>query len=137
MSGAPPEADPTYMQSRTLLAVRARACSVRDPPWGGPVFSESGGSLDRQLVVEVSNPPSLDISSEKGLGLSKYENNFRKALLTDATLPLLTDRCGPDALPGSLLSSSCLEGKLPSAGPLSNHPPLRLCASPRPRPFFV
>ena len=26
------------------------------------------------------------------LGLDRYEKNFRKGLLTDATLPLLTDR---------------------------------------------
>lgn len=39
------------------------------------------------------------------LGLDRYEKNFRKGLLTDATLPLLTDR-QVELLPLPLLSRS-------------------------------
>ncbi|KAI4363716.1 hypothetical protein MLD38_019897 [Melastoma candidum] len=50
-----------------------------------------------QLGQKFSQPPAEDIyysrtkSMLTGLGLQNYEKNFKKGLLTDSTLPLLTD----------------------------------------------
>lgn len=51
-----------------------------------------------QLGKKFSQPPTEDIFYSKtrsmlnNLGLQNYEKNFKKGLLTDTTLPLLTDR---------------------------------------------
>lgn len=51
-----------------------------------------------QLGEKFSKPPAEDVFYDKTrsmlykLGLQDYEKNFRKGLLTDSTLPLLTDR---------------------------------------------
>lgn len=51
-----------------------------------------------QLGQQFSQPPAEDVQYVKtrsllsGLGLEKYEKNFKRGLLTDTTLPLLTDR---------------------------------------------
>ncbi|XWS48677.1 hypothetical protein CRYUN_Cryun13aG0096800 [Craigia yunnanensis] len=50
-----------------------------------------------QLGQKFSQPPAEDVyysrtrSMLNGLGLQNYEKNFKKGLLTDSTLPLLTD----------------------------------------------
>ena len=51
-----------------------------------------------QIGEKFSQPPADDVlySGTKrmltNLGLQNYEKNFKKGLLSDATLPLLTDR---------------------------------------------
>ena len=51
-----------------------------------------------QLGEKYSKPPAEDVFYAKtrsmlsNLGLASYEKNFKKGLLTDSTLPLLTDR---------------------------------------------
>lgn len=51
-----------------------------------------------QIGQKFSQPPAEDVfysrtrSMLKNLGLQDYEKNFKKGLLTDNTLPLLTDR---------------------------------------------
>lgn len=51
-----------------------------------------------QFSQKFSQPPADDTfytrtrSMLSSLGLQKYEKNFKKGLLTDSTLPLLTDR---------------------------------------------
>jgi hypothetical protein len=51
-----------------------------------------------QVGQKFSSPPVEDIFYNKtrsmlhNLGLQNYEKNFRNGLLTDSTLPLLTDR---------------------------------------------
>lgn len=51
-----------------------------------------------QLGQKFSQPPTEDIRYAKArqmlynLGLQNYEKNFKRGLLTDNTLPLLTDR---------------------------------------------
>lgn len=51
-----------------------------------------------QLGQKFSTPPAEDVFYNKtksmlhNLGLQNYEKNFRRGLLTDITLPLLTDR---------------------------------------------
>lgn len=51
-----------------------------------------------QLGQKFSQPPAEDTHYAKtrhmlhNLGLQNYEKNFKKGLLTDNTLPLLTDR---------------------------------------------
>lgn len=51
-----------------------------------------------QLGQKFSQPPAEDTHYAKtrymlnNLGLQSYEKNFKKGLLTDGTLPLLTDR---------------------------------------------
>lgn len=51
-----------------------------------------------QLGQKFSQPPVEDLYYAKArsmlsnLGLQNYEKNFKKGLLTDSTLPLLTDR---------------------------------------------
>jgi len=55
-------------------------------------------SLILQIGQKFSQPPVEDIQYAKtrhmlnNLGLLSYEKNFKKGLLTDNTLPLLTDR---------------------------------------------
>ena len=54
--------------------------------------------LVMQFGQKFSQPPAEDIFYSKtrsmlhNLGLQNYEKNFKKGLLTDTTLPLLTDR---------------------------------------------
>lgn len=54
--------------------------------------------LELQLGQKFSQPPADDMyysqarSMLTSLGLQNYEKNFKKGLLTDSTLPLLTDR---------------------------------------------
>lgn len=51
-----------------------------------------------QLGQKFSQPPAEDIYYTRtrtmlnNLGLQNYEKNFKRGLLTDNTLPLLTDR---------------------------------------------
>lgn len=51
-----------------------------------------------QLGQKFSQPPTEDVyyvktrSMLSNLGLQNYEKNFKKGLLSDITLPLLTDR---------------------------------------------
>ncbi|MQL92078.1 hypothetical protein Taro_024697, partial [Colocasia esculenta] len=47
------------------------------------------------------------------LGLGRYEKNFRKGMLTDYTLPLLTDRQGNSTSSKILLASALRDVKIP------------------------
>lgn len=69
--------------------------------WSYQFIGESyGGSwfLLVQVAEKFSSPAADDINYAKtrslliGLGFQKYEKNFKKGLLNDQTLPLLTDR---------------------------------------------
>ncbi|RWW03419.1 hypothetical protein BHE74_00029151 [Ensete ventricosum] len=61
-------------------------------------FSDDFFCFMLQVGQKFSTPPDEDVyySQTRGmltsLGLQKYEKNFKKGLLTDSTLPLLTDR---------------------------------------------
>ncbi|KAG7035778.1 hypothetical protein SDJN02_02576 [Cucurbita argyrosperma subsp. argyrosperma] len=63
----------------------------------GLFFSLVQGGLFK-LGEKYSKPPAEDVFYAKtrsmlsNLGLASYEKNFKKGLLTDSTLPLLTDR---------------------------------------------
>ncbi|KAK3042032.1 hypothetical protein RJ639_001734 [Escallonia herrerae] len=60
--------------------------------------SNSIFNVAMQLGKKFSQPPAEDVLYSKtrfmlsSLGLQNYEKNFKKGLLTDSTLPLLTDR---------------------------------------------
>lgn len=64
--------------------------------WGTRLYFKL--SVFMQLGQKFSQPPTEDIHYSKtrsmlnNLGLQNYEKNFKKGLLTDKTLPLLTDR---------------------------------------------
>ncbi|XP_071728631.1 chloroplastic import inner membrane translocase subunit HP30-2-like [Rutidosis leptorrhynchoides] len=62
----------------------------------GVIFALLHGGLFK-VGEKLSKPPVEDVYSEtklmlSTLGLTNYEKNFKKGLLTDRTLPLLTDR---------------------------------------------
>lgn len=65
---------------------------------GGYLYMLSSYLSVMQIGEKFSKPPAEDVFYDKTrsmlykLGLQDYEKNFRKGLLTDSTLPLLTDR---------------------------------------------
>ncbi|MQL71013.1 hypothetical protein Taro_003333, partial [Colocasia esculenta] len=64
----------------------------------GTFFAVLQGGLHKMMPVGTASTSNEDVyysqarSMLMNLGLARYEKNFRKGLLTDATLPLLTDR---------------------------------------------
>lgn len=62
------------------------------------IYAETTLEMAMQLGQKFNKPPEEDVFYARtrnmltSLGLQHYERNFKKGLLTDNTLPLLTDR---------------------------------------------